>query len=458
MFLRNLFDNDADVPGPDGLGFKRMVEMRRDPLVMLSRLVREHGDLFRMRMAGALVYVVRDPELVKDVLQTRNKSFDKGTRGYNVMRRFLGEGLLTAEGESWLRNRRIAQPLFHKRRIAGFASIMSDQTTASLNAWEQRSERGDDVLDVDAEMMALTMRIVVGTLFGNDLGVPVDLVARSMDAFQHYTVYASMSLLGQLPQLPTRKQRELNASAAEIDALIYRFIEERRSGRHTGTGDDLLSMLMDARDEETGAAMDDKQLRDETLTMFLAGHETTANSLIWTLSLLSSHPEVRRRLEAEVDSVLEGRVPASADVRALPYTEKVIKESMRLFPPAWTVARRSVEDTEIGGYPVPRGSFVILSPYLMHRHPELWENPLGFDPDRWDTEAVKNLPRFAYFPFGGGPRLCIGKPFAMMEAVLILAMITQRYRLDREPGYPLEPEALITLRPKNGLKMRLIRR
>jgi cytochrome P450 len=302
-------------------------------------------------------------------------------------------------------------------------------------------------------MMRLTLTIVCQTLFSSDISTEADEVGQALTTVLKHTIDRMQSLFDLAEILPLPENRRFYEALRTLDQVVYGMIKERRrSGRDTG---DLLSMLVFARDEETGQSMSDKQLRDEVMTIFLAGHETTANALGWTWYLLSRHPEVTRRLEAELAEVLDGRTPTLDDLSKLNYTSMVIQEAMRLYPPAWIIGRNAVEADQIDGYDIPADSSIILSPYVTHRHPGFWDNPEGFDPERFSPQQTKDRPYFAYFPFGGGPRLCIGNNFALMEAKLVLATVAQRYRLELVPGHPVEPEPLVTLRPKYGLLMTL---
>ena len=320
---------------------------------------------------------------------------------------FLGEGLLTNEGSGWLRQRRLCQPAFHRERMASYGHTMSAFTEEMLATWKD-----GEVRDIHQEMMQLTMRIVAKVLFGVEVKEDTERVAAALNALMRHTSGGRMILPPVVRHVPIPAMIRVKRAVRELDEIVNRIIRERRaSGQDTG---DLLSMLMAARDED-GSGMTDRQLRDEILTFLLAGHETTAVSLSWTWYLLSQHPEVEEKLRQELSHVLGGRTPQLEDLPRLPYTDKVVKESMRLYPPAWSLAR-TVKELELAGYRIPVGSNVVMSPWIMHRDPRFFEQPEQFNPDRWTAEATQRLPRFAYFPFGGGPRLCIGASFAMMEA------------------------------------------
>ena len=440
-----------DPPGPRrGLPLAALLGFRRDPLRYLDRLRAAHGDVVLFRFGPRRMYLLAHPDQVQDVLVTRNRNFIKSL-ALQRSRVLLGRGLLTSEGELHLRQRRLAQPAFHRDRIAALAATFGTYAEAAAERWRAGAE-----LDVTREMNRLTLAIAGKTLFGADVSAEADEIGRALtDALSLFRRLTNPlgPLLDKLPVPGTLKMRR---ARARLDATIYRMIDERRrSGEDRG---DLLSMLLSARDDEgDGGGMSDEQLRDEALTLFLAGHETTANALAWTFHLLAQSPEAEARLHAEVDAVLAGgRPPTAEDATArLPYTRAVLAEAMRLYPPAWAIGREAVEDFEAGGYRVRSGpgTVVLMSPWVTH-HDERWfPDPYRFDPDRWTPEREAALPRYAYFPFGGGPRKCIGEGFAWMEGIVVLATIARRWRLRHAPGAQVRTEPLITLRPL-GLVMR----
>ena len=433
-------------PGPRGhplLG--SLPAARRDPLRLFMESFRDYGEVVRFRFGPMVAHLVSSPSGVNRILAENNKNYGKQTRGYESLRYVLGNGLLTSEGEFWKRQRRIAQPAFHKQRIAGFGQAMVRAASEAAAGFEAR--RGQ-VIDVAEEMMRLTLRIVGETLLGYDpsdaageVGPALGFLLRMVNERTSRLIFFGR------PVLPTPENFRIRRSLATLDGIVQRIISERRKA----PGDDLLSMLMEATDEITAEKMDDKQLRDEAMTVFLAGHETTSNALTWTFLLLARYPAALRELRAELAQVLGDRDPTTEDLPKLPFTRMVIEESMRLYPPAWTIARSVAQDDEIDGFQIPAGSIVFVSPYVVHRHPGIWQDPEGFDPRRFAGEK----PRGAYFPFGGGPRLCIGNGFAMMEAELVLATIARRVRFELQPGHPVVPEPSITLRPRYGMKMRV---
>ena len=434
-------------PGPRGAPFVgSLFEMRRDPLVFFTRIAREHGDVVRFRVGPADVYLVSHPDLVKEVLVTQQHRFMKG-RGLQWAKHFLGEGLLTSEGEFHRRQRRLSQPAFHRQRIESYGTTMVDFAIRTRDRWVAGRE-----MALDREMMALTMAIVGKTLFDADVEGEADEIAASLTTVISFFPRFNLPWAGLLQRLPLPSNRRFERARDRLDATIYRIIAERRKAREDRG--DLLSMLLAARDEEgDGTGMTDRQLRDELMTLFLAGHETTANALSWTFYLLSQNPEAEARLLAELDGALAGRTPTVLDLPSLRYCEGVLAESMRLYPPAWGLGRHVLEDVPLGSWVVPKGAHVAVVPWVVHRDERFWPDPLRFDPERFSPEARAARPKFAYFPFGGGARQCIGEPFAWMEGVLIVATIAQRWRLRLVAEHRVEPQALITLRPRYGMRM-----
>lgn len=417
-----------------------------DRLDRVLDLPRRYGDVVRLRFGGIHAHLVANPDLVQEVLHARNREFDKHTRGTYKLRLVLGLGLLTSEGSFWLRQRRISQPAFHRRKIASFAERMVTAAEEMCDEW-----REGEAFDVHDAMMRVTLRVVSETLLGTDVTGQAASVGRALDVVIADVNRRVNQLFDVMPPIPTRQNRRFMEAMGTLDDVVLAMIRERR--RSGVQRDDLLQMLMDTRDADTGEGMNDAQLRDEVMTIFLAGHETTANALSWSLYLMSRSPEVARRLRAEVQRVLGDRPATFEDLAALQYTRQVVEETLRLYPPAWMIARAPVEDTELGGYFLPKRSLLLLSPWVVHRHPAYWPDPEGFDPDRFAPEARAGHHRFQYFPFGGGPRLCIGNNFALMEAQLILATLAQRWHLELVSGRPVVAEPLVTLRPRGGLWM-----
>ena len=436
-------------PGPGRrYPFANWLSLRRNPLAFLEGLARDYGDVSRFRLGPVFVYLVNDPELIRSVLVTRADAYHKG-RALERARRLLGEGLLTSEESVHLRQRRLMQPAFHRERISGYGETMVRYAERATERW-----KAGETIDVHREMVGLTLAIVGKTLFDADVEGEADEIGGAltevMELFQRLLMVPFGELLEKLPLPSTRR---FERARGRLDATIGRLIAERRRNPRDRT--DLLTLLILAQDTEgDGGGMSDAQLRDEAMTIFLAGHETTANALTWTWHLLSQNPKVEARLHEELDRVLGERAPGVSDLPRLRYTEMVLSEAMRLYPPAWIVGRRAVVDHELGGYGIPAGSILLLSQWITHRDPRFFPDPLRFDPMRFTPEANAARPKFAYFPFGGGPRVCIGEGFAWMEGVLLLATIARRWRFSRADS-AVTPAALITLRPKGGLPMRI---
>jgi cytochrome P450 len=396
------------------------------------------------------IYQVSSPAGVGRLLHDNHRNYSKDVATFGTLRLFLGNGLFTSDGDFWRRQRRLAQPAFHRRRVANFGALMTDATLAKLERWRTRVSQ-DRPLDVADEFMRLTMEVATLALFSTSVRGDIDKIGSAITTLLDDVTFRFTFPFYPPLKVPTPRNRRFLAARATLDAIVYRIIAERR--QRPDEHDDLLAMLMQARDEETGEGMSDRQLRDEVVTLFLAGHETTANALTWASFLLSTHVAVERRLRAEVDEALQGRVPTASDLPRLPYTRMVIDETLRLYPPAWITNRRAIEADAVCGYRIPADATVSISPYVTHRDPTLWENPEGFDPERFPPERSARRPHYAYFPFGGGPRQCIGKGFALMEATLVLALLTQRYELHLVSGRWVETEALATLRPRYGMWM-----
>ena len=424
-----------------------MLEFARRRLPFLVESAERYGDIVFFKVGNERIYLFNHPDLIRDVLVTNQKNFTK-SRALVRAKKVLGEGLLTSEGEFHLRQRRLAQPAFHRDRIAAYALSMVDCARRTASRW-----RANQTLDVHDEMMKLTLAIVARTLFSADVeGEAAEIGEALTTAFAAFNI-GVLPFSELLEKLPLPYIKRFDAARARLDETIYRIIDERRAtGEDKG---DLLSMLLLAQDTEgDGGGMTDTQVRDEAMTIFLAGHETTANALSWTWYLLSQHPEIEARFHREVDA-LGDRLPGPADMPLLPYTRMVLAESMRLYPPAWAVGRRAINDFEAGGYLIPARSMVLMSQYIMHRDPRFHPEPERFDPDRWLPQVASARPKFSYFPFGGGTRICIGEQFAWMEGVLILAAIAQKWRLRYTGSFPPEVEPRITLRPRGGVPMRV---
>ncbi len=441
----------ASAPIPEIRGLTPIDNLLRfmiDPAAFIDRCA-EVGDIVRLRMPGASPVVLRHPDLIEEVLVARNRSFikDRLTRGLGQV---IGNGMLVSDGEFWRRQRRMAQPAFHRERIVRAADGMVAAAARATSTW-----REGQVIDLHAALMDLAREVVATTLFSSEVGRAAQDVGEALEVLMERYSDWRHALVPALSRLPLPGNRRFEGARARLFGLVDGIIaERRRSGEDRG---DLLSMLLHARDED-GTPMTDAQLRDEVLVLFMAGHETTALALSWAFVLLSRRPGAWARLGAEVDEVLGERPATAADAPRLRYTEGVILESMRLYPPAWSIGREAVEDVEVGGATLPRGTQVWLFQYGSHRDARYFARPLAFEPERWEGDLLRTLPRFAYFPFGGGPRLCIGNNFAMLEAVLLLATIARRWRPQVAPRDQPRPQFSITLRPRGGVRATLHRR
>ena len=424
---------------------------RRNALDFLQRAAHEYGDIVYFRMGPQEVFFLNHPDYVRDVLVTHHQNFIKG-RALQRAKRLLGLGLLTSEGEFHRRQRRLAQPAFHRQRVASYASVMTDYGARTRERWQD-----GETLDISHEMMRLTLAIVGKTLFDADVEEEAQEIGQALTDVMNLFDVLLLPFSEYLDKLPLPQTRRFHKARERLDATIYRMIEERRRSRQDRG--DLLSMLLIAQDEEGNTGrMTDEQVRDEALTIFLAGHETTSNALTWTWYLLSQHADVEAKLHEEIDAVLGSRLPTTDDVPRLRYTEMVLAESMRLYPPAWALGRLAINDYEVGGYRLPARSLILLSQYVAHRDPRYFPDPTRFDPERWTPEARESRPQYSYFPFGGGPRRCIGEGFAWMEGILLIATLAQHWRLRLVPDHPVKLNPVITLRPKHGMRMSVVRR
>lgn len=419
--------------------------MRRDPLRLLTEARRRYGDFVRFRLGPYRVYLLSHPDYIAHVLQKNPRNYLKD--GYEHIE-IVGNGLLASEGDFWRRQRRVVQPAFHRERLAEMAETMTDATEKMLERWDVRST--SEPLDIDSEMSRLTLGIVGRTLFRAEVGDEAGGVGAALATVLNLGFQRTGRFVRVPPGIPTPKNRRYRNAVQHLNGVVDALISGRRV--NGGGEGDLLDMLLEARDADTGERMGERQLRDEVMTILTAGYETTARALTWTWYLIDANPHVRERLEWELDG-LNGRTPAFGDLDQLTYTKMIIQESMRLFPPVWGLSRLVAQEDEVGDYRVPKGSRVVISQYVTHRHPDFWEEPETFDPERFTPERSAGRPRYAYFPFSGGPRQCIGNNFATMEAVLILATIAQRYRLTLAPGHPVEPEPSFTLRSRHGMRM-----
>lgn len=441
-------------PGPKlSISDKLLYRPTRNPLEFFSGVAKTCGDIAMYQMAGERIFLISNPHLVKDILVTHNRNFVK-SRGLERAKRLLGEGLLTSEDPVHLRQRRLMQPAFHRDRIAEYGQTMVAFAEAMRQQWTDGA-----TLDVAQEMMRLTLSIAGKTLFDIDVSRQASEVGRALTEVMESFWTTMLPFVDLLEWMPIPQLRRGKAARARLDSIIYTMIAERRANP-SGIKDrgDLLSMLLLAQDDEIAGdaqnrGMSDRQVRDEAMTIFLAGHETTANALTWTWYLVSQNPDVEQRLQEEVDRVTQGRAPTVADLPSLGYVERVVTEAMRLYPPAWIIGRRALAAYPLDGFVAPARSILVMSPYIIQRDPRYYANADRFDPDRWTAEFRAQLPKFAYFPFGGGPRQCIGESFAWMELVLVVATLAQRWSFTLVPNHPVVPQAVVTLRTRHGMRM-----
>jgi cytochrome P450 len=436
-------------PGPRGLPFLGMLlAVRRDPTGVFMRAARRFGDVVYFKIGPRRGYLITNPADIRHVLQDNARNYHKSPL-YERLRASVGNGLLTSEDSFWLRQRRIAQPAFHRQRVAELAGVMATAARETADEWQTIASDGRPV-DIAEEMMRFTRTVVLRALLGGDLGPFASKIDQAWIVINEH-IGNSFWSLGIAERFQRAKARQFDEARIVLrQAVDYVINERRRNPAHSA---DLLSMLMNARDEETGERMTDEQLRVEVTTFLLAGQETTSLALTWTWFLLSQHPAARQRLEQELDAVLDGRPPEYADLPRLPYTRMVIDEAIRLYPPAWIFSRQALGDDTLGGFPLPRGWLAFVVPYVLHRLPAYWKDPDAFEPERFSPEQSAERPKFAYLPFGAGPRQCIGNQFALIEAHLSVATLAQRYRLELVPGQRVEAWPLITLRPRYGMSM-----
>ncbi|MCA9606977.1 MAG: cytochrome P450 [Myxococcales bacterium] len=449
----------SEIPGPPAANsipsaYRLMLEVKKDLLGLVLDAFREYGDIFQLRVLGRRQVLINAPDLIRQVLVTNAKCFVKGkdyTSRRKGLAKFGGMGLLSSNGELWRRQRKLVAPALHAKRVSSYAEAMVGAGEEACEGWSD-----GDVVAIDDAMMHAALRIVARTMFTREVGTEAEVVGEATHAL-HGMLEANNSAWTLLPDwFPTAQRMREDRAVKRIDEVVYRLIRERRptvDGPIEDTGD-LASMLLGAEDDD-GARMSDEQARDEVVTMFIAGHETAANTLGWAFVELSREPAVRAKVEEEVDRVLGGRRPTADDYLALDYTRAFIKETLRRWPPAFTFMRTCVEDTEIGGYAIEKGMDVSMVPYATHRDPRFFEDPETFDPERFLGERGEAIDRYAWIPFGGGPRVCVGNAFALMETTLVLATIASRWTLDLEEGQTVVPVPGVTLRPSGPLRMRV---
>jgi cytochrome P450 len=435
------------VPGPKGrflLG--SLIEVSGDWLGFYNRCAEEYGDVVRVHLAHVPVYLLAHPRDIETVLATNAGNFTKSA-DYRALARVLGKGLLTSEGDFWKRQRSLIQPAFHRQNILAYAAVMTRAAGRMLDSWPEKRER-----NIHQDLMRVTLEIVAQCLFGAEVADAAERVGKAMEVVtERFIANASLAMLFRF-DIPVFLARGEWRAIRELNEIIGGIIRKRRSSDQPR--EDLLDMLLRARDAD-GNPMSDGQVRDEAMTLFLAGHETTAIALSWACYLIAQDPHIEAKLAEELQTVLGGRVPTPEDLPRLRYTEMVLKETMRLYPAVWGIGRRALQDCELGGYRVPAGSNIFILQWRTQRDPRFFPDPERFNPERWREDPVRSgkIPRFAYFPFGGGPRVCVGASFAMMEATLLLAMIQQRFHLETVAGHPIEIFASVTLRPKHGIRV-----
>lgn len=435
------------IPGPKGsLLMGNLPDIQRDRLNFMVELVK-YGPVARFTAGPKSFIQVSSPDGIQHVLVSNNANYDKQASAFAPLRDTIGNGLLLSDGDFWRKQRRLMQPVFHTKNIQAFIDMMGEETSLVLDRWGQVAA-SEQPLNLQQEMMRLTLSVITRSLFNQRIGDETGSIGADLTILLEDNIYRFDHPFYPPRNFPTPRNRRYQQAKARLYAVIDELVETRRST--VGEHNDLLDLLMLAQDEDTGQGMSNEQLRYELVTLFVAGHETTALLLSWAFYLLAQHPEARAMLQSEAEQVLDGRMPTLADLPNLKYTRLVMDETMRLYPPAWLTNRRAIDADEIEGYAIPAGAELTISPYATHHDPALWPDPFQFDPERFTPERSAGRHRYAYIPFGAGPRVCIGNNFALMEAQLILAAAAQRYRLELVPGKPVEMEALITLRPKDG--------
>lgn len=431
--------------------FRNALVFAKGPLPFMLRQWKELGDFYDVNFPQIPFLVLSHPDYVKHVLVTNHRNYKKAF-SYNFLGYTLGKGLVTNEGDSWLKQRRTAQPAFHRQRLASLVDLMWDDTQDLIDHWKYHALTHQPVRLVE-DMMQTTSSIVAHALLGTDLNNLSEKFVHLMTIVNNVTTQKLINPLRSPMWLPTPNNQSLNHAIRELDEMIFNIIAQRRKKTHHHH--DLLAMLMEAKDVESGDQMNDQQLRDEVVTLMMAGTETSANALSWAITLLIQHPKVVNRLRDEADQVLSAGKLTHESLRQLVYTEQVLQEAMRIYPPAWVVAREALQNDEVGGFPIPQGSQVYMLPFIVHRHPALWDKPNVFDPGRFSAELSQGRHKFAHFPFGGGPRYCIGNSFAMMEMQVILSLLVYTFDFSPATTLPVPLDPLLTLRPKNEIWLHL---
>jgi len=431
-----------------------LLRIQSDTLGFIMSTTQRYGDLVHFDLGITHAYLVNQPEAIKHILQDNHRNYTKDTIQYNSLATITGRGLLTSDGDLWFRNRRLEQPAFSRSRVLALDEVVVPAVQAMLARWKAALAGGQPVVDVDAAMMQVTLQVVGKALFGIDLSRDAHSLTGAVLTCLDHIVYKARRMIVPPDWVPLPRSLRFKRALRLLDEAVYALIDARLAA--DSPGGDLLGMLLQARDPDNGQAMSRQQLRDEVITLLIAGHETVASALTWTFYLLSQSPQAAAVMGAEVQRVLGGRLPTSGDLPDLAYTGQVFDEALRLYPPAWLITRKSLAADCLDGRDVLAGALFIISPYAVHRHPQVWAEPEAFDPGRFAAGAERLRPRFAYIPFGGGPRLCIGNHFALTEARLILAMVAQSFRLELLPGSKVVPDPLVTIRPHGGLLMKIV--
>jgi cytochrome P450 len=448
-------DQPKHIPLTKGLPLVgSLPQLIKNPFGYLKQARETYGDIYNLNLGISKMLIVNHPRQMQHILVDNAQNYRKGGAMWDAVRAMLGNGLVVSEGSFWMRQRRMMNPQFHRQRLAALNDLMVSAIDEALDTWEQ-SANGSD-FNVAPAFSELTMKVITRTLFGTGLSNDeMDRVSKAMNYALTYIIQAIV--LNSLPSwMPAPGKKEFEQSIKQIDETVYRIIADSR--RDNGESNHLMAMLLDMVDDETGEGMTDQQLRDEVTTLFLAGYETTSIALAWAFDLLTHHPDVMEKLQAEVDSAIGDRLPTFADLMKLPYSRMILQETLRIRPAAWQLPRTAVEDDEIDGYPIPAGTTITGLIYMCHYHPEEWDNPEVFDPERFQPDRSEKRHKFAYMPFGAGQRKCIGMDFALMEGQLALAMVAQRYKLTKTTEDLVEPQLSTTLRPKGGVVVKLEKR
>ena len=449
-------DNQKRPPGQGSLDLLRGLKQLRDhPHEYLLSNYQEFGDCVLIDIPGNPVYFINHPEDVQHVLQMNHRNYDKNTFQYQALSKITGNGLLTHNGgEDWLQKRRVAQPAFSTKALQRIVPIVVKAVDVMLAGWRTKIKSGD-LIDIDREMMNCTLDVVAKALFGADLSDQAYRLTGAVMEALDYLIFQTRSLMMVPPWLPIAQNRNFKAALASIEGVVNKLLDQRS---RKAPGDDLLGMLYAAEDEDGAPVLSRQEIRDEVVTLLIAGHETVASSLTWSWYLLAQNPEARAALYREAHTVLSAHSPTYEDLAELVVTKQIYDEALRLYPPAWLITRRAINEDIVGGYHIPPGAVMVISPYCMHRREDLWPQAERFQPERFSKEGSQGRHRFGFIPFGGGPRLCIGNRFAYIEATIILAMVASQFDLHLPPNAAVEVEALVTLRPKGGLPMRVVPR